>query len=683
MAFAKKDIGIDLLLNEVKLKFSDKDFSFIKKAYDISNEYHKEQKRYSGEPYIIHPINVAYILTELVQDSEVIAAGLLHDVIEDTVYTREDMIRDFGLNVANLVDGVTKMSKLKNKSNLSKEFINVENVKKMLSATTQDPRVIVIKLADKTHNMRTLKFHRPEKQTAIASETLSIYAPMAGRLGIYKLKSELEDLAFQILEPEEYQKIKSFVSSKKAERDHFIETTKIIIKQRLAEINLDVSVEGRAKHFYSIFKKMKDKEKKIEEINDLRAVRIITKEVRDCYGVLGIIHSIWTPIPGKFKDYIAMPKTNKYQSLHTAVIGQDGRPLEIQIRTVEMNKIAEFGIAAHWAYKEGKTVADAEKEAQWIESIRIWTSAGTQDSKEFLEDLSHELHEDEVFVFTPKGDILNFPKGSTILDYAFRIHTDVGLHSKGAKISGRMIPLRTELKSGDQIEIITDKKIKPSPIWIRIVKTSSAKQKLRQYFRKVQDDNSVESATLATIPVNLTNKLVDDETQFKELPIINKKLKREEKLKNKEKREVSIVVAGIKDILVRLASCCSPLPGDEIIGFITRGRGVSVHKKTCEVVKNHTDKKRMVTVRWDGINNPVPVRIEVKAYDRQGIYLEMVESISKTETNILEAGASSSGEGTLIARFLIEIEHLDQLHEILDTIRHIKNIIYAERVIDK
>ena len=683
MAFAKKDIGIDQLLNEVKTKFSSKDFLFIKKAYDISNEYHKDQKRYSGEPYIIHPINVAYILTELVQDSEVIAAGLLHDVIEDTVYTREDMIRDFGLNVANLVDGVTKMSKLKNKSNLSKEFINVENVKKMLSATTQDPRVIVIKLADKTHNMRTLKFHRPEKQIAIASETLSIYAPMAGRLGIYKLKSELEDLAFQILEPDEYQKIKSFVSSKKTERDHFIETTKIIIKQRLAEINLDVTVEGRAKHFYSIFKKMKDKEKKIDEINDLRAVRIITKEVRDCYGVLGIIHSIWTPIPGKFKDYIAMPKTNKYQSLHTAVIGQDGRPLEIQIRTIEMNKIAEFGIAAHWAYKEGKTVADAEKEAQWIESIRIWTSAGTQDSKEFLEDLSHELHEDEVFVFTPKGDILNFPKGSTILDYAFRIHTDVGLHAKGAKISGRMIPLRTELKSGDQIEIITDKKIKPSPIWIRIVKTSSAKQKLRQYFRKVQDDSSVESTTLTTIPVNISNITLDDETQFKELPIINKKLKKEERLKNKEKREVSIVVAGIKDILVRLASCCSPLPGDEIIGFITRGRGVSVHKKTCEIVKNHTDKKRMVTVRWDGINNPVPVRIEVKAYDRQGIYLEMVESISKTETNILEAGASSSGEGTLIARFLIEIEHLDQLHEILDTIRHIKNIIYAERVIDK
>jgi GTP diphosphokinase / guanosine-3',5'-bis(diphosphate) 3'-diphosphatase len=674
MGFSKKDVTVEDLFLAVKERLSKLDFSFIEKAYQVSLKKHEGQKRYSGEAYIIHPVNVAFILNELKQDPVSIAAGLLHDVIEDTDYTNENMTRDFGKEVTRLVEGVTKISKIKNKSKLTKESITAENVRKMLQATTSDPRIIVIKLADKTHNMRTLKFHKPEKQILIANETLNIYAPMAGRLGIYKIKSELEDLSFQILEPEEYQKIKQQVSSKKVERDQFIDTTKIIIKQRLNEINLDVQVEGRAKHFFSIYKKMKDREKTFEQINDIRAVRIITKEVRDCYGVLGIIHSIWTPIPGKFKDYIATPKTNQYQSLHTAVIGQDGRPLEIQIRTFEMNNTAEFGIAAHWAYKEGKSSKDNEQTTKWIEKIREW-GGQNPDSKEFLDDLSHELHEDEVFVFSPKGDIYNFPKGSTILDYAFRIHTDVGLYAKGAKISGRMIPLRTELKSGDQIEIITDKKNKPSPLWLRIVKTSSAKQKLRQYFRKLQDESELENS-ISILALQKDEEILS--SKEKETAHKNKKLK----LKPKE-RKASILVAGIKDTLVRLSTCCSPLPGDEIIGFITRGRGVSVHKTNCITVKNYTESKRIVPVRWDGINNPVPVRIEVKAYDRQGIYLEMVESISKTETNILEAGASSSGEGTLIARFLIEIEHLDQLQEILENIRHINNILYAERVLDK
>lgn len=674
MGFLKQEVTAELFLDAIKERFNKDDQELIKRAYEVAEKTHEGQFRHSGAPYVIHPVNVAYILNDLRQEPNVVAAGLLHDVIEDTPYTKEDMINEFGKDITKLVEGVTKMSKVKNKTRINFESIAAENIRRMLMATAKDPRIIVIKLADKTHNMRTLQFHKPEKQKTIAQETISIYAPLAGRLGVYKIKSELEDLAFQILNPEEYQDIKEKVAAKKAERDSFIETAKIIIKQRLAEINLDVQIEGRSKHFYSIYKKMKDKDKSFDEINDLRAVRIVTKEIRDCYGVLGIVHSIWTPFPGKFKDYIATPKTNQYQSLHTAVIGQDGRPLEVQIRTQEMNTIAEYGIAAHWAYKEGKQPKDISMTTKWIERIRSW-SESTSDSQEFLEDLSHELHEDEVFVFTPKGDIYNFPKGSTILDYAFRIHTDVGLHAKGAKISGRMVPLRTELKSGDQIEVITDKKIKPSPIWLRIVRTSSAKQKLRQYFRKIQDEtiNDVPAAYIAKLP---SEPITD--IDIKAL----KKIKPDKK-KDKGKREVSIVVAGIKDILVRLSSCCSPLPGDEIIGFITRGRGVSVHKSTCDIAKNHSDKKRMVAVRWDGINNPVPVRIEVKAYDRQGIYLEMVESISKTETNILEAGASSSGEGTLLARFLIEIEHLDQLQEILENIRSIKNIIFAERVVEK
>ncbi|MBK8395202.1 MAG: bifunctional (p)ppGpp synthetase/guanosine-3',5'-bis(diphosphate) 3'-pyrophosphohydrolase [Leptospiraceae bacterium] len=675
MGFVKHNVTIEMLFDAVKERLNLKDQQLIKKAYEVAERTHADQKRYSGEPYVIHPVNVAYILNDLRQEPNVVAAGLLHDVIEDTSYTKENMIEDFGKDITKLVEGVTKMSKVKNKTRINFESLAAENIRRMLMATAKDPRIIVIKLADKTHNMRTLKFHRPEKQKKIALETLSIYAPLAGRLGVYRIKSELEDLAFQILEPEEYQDIKEKVAAKKAERDHFIETAKIIIKQRLADINLDVQIEGRSKHFYSIHKKMKDKDKNFDEINDLRAVRIVTKEVRDCYGVLGIVHSIWTPVPGKFKDYIAIPKANQYQSLHTAVIGQDGRPLEVQIRTAEMNDIAEHGIAAHWAYKEGKSIKDTSLTVKWIEKIRSW-SESSSDSKEFLEDLTHELHEDEVFVFSPKGDIYNFPKGSTILDYAFRIHTDVGLHAKGAKISGRMVPLRTELKSGDQIEVITDKKIKPSPIWLRIVRTSSAKQKLRQYFRKIQDEtaNDVTVSYVAKIPNDPAPQSIEVNTQKKAKPA---------KKKDKEKREISIVVAGIKDILIRLSSCCSPLPGDDIIGFVTRGRGVSVHKFNCEVAKNHSDRKRLVAVRWDGINNPVPVRIEVKAYDRQGIYLEMVESISRTETNILEAGASSAGEGTLIARFLIEIEHLDQLQEILDNIRSIKNILFAERVVEK
>ena len=676
MGFLKREINVELLFEAIAERFSEKDQELIRRAYELAENKHKDQKRHSGAPYIIHPVNVAYILNELRQEPNVVAAGLLHDVIEDTAYSKDDMIRDFGKDITKLVEGVTKMSKVKNKTRMNFESIAAENLRRMLMATAKDPRIIVIKLADKTHNMRTLQFHRPEKQKTIAQETLSIYAPLAGRLGVYKIKSELEDLAFQILEPEAYQDIKEKVAAKKAERDNFIETAKLIIKQRLAEINLDVQIEGRSKHFYSIYKKMKDKDKNFDEINDLRAVRIITKEVRDCYGVFGVVHSIWTPVPGKFKDYIATPKTNQYQSLHTAVIGQDGRSFEIQIRTADMNHIAEHGIAAHWAYKEGTNSKDVSMTAKWIERIRNWSESSTDsDSKEFLEDLTHELHEDEVFVFTPKGDIYNFPKGSTILDYAFRIHTDVGIHAKGAKISGRMVPLRTELKSGDQIEVITDKKVKPSPIWLRIVRTSSAKQKLRQYFRKIQDEtaNDVSVSYVAKLPNETVPEL--DLTTLKKL--------KPDKKKSKEKREISIVVAGIKDILVRLSSCCSPLPGDEIIGFITRGRGVTVHKSNCPVARNHSDKKRIVTVRWDGVNNPVPVRIEVKAYDRQGIYLEMVESISRTETNILEAGASSAGEGTLLARFLIEIEHLDQLQEILDNIRAIKNIISAERVMEK
>ena len=652
MGVVKEQISLENLLKTVEKRLGANARDLVARAYKISDKMHEGQKRLSGEPYIIHPLNVAYLLSDLGLDEKVIVAGLLHDIIEDTEYTKEDMIRDFGEEVAELVEGVTKISVIKSQS---KETEAAENIRKILIATIKDIRVILIKLADKTHNMRTLQFQPPEKQTRIANETLMIYAPIAGRLGIYKIKFLLEDLAFQVLHPNEFNDLKEKIAESKNDRDDYIEKIRIILLQRLSDINIEAHVEGRSKHFYSIYRKMKLKEKSFDEIFDLRALRIITNEVKDCYGVLGIVHTLWTPVPGRFKDYIATPKTNLYQSLHTTVIGPDGKPMEVQIRTNEMNRIAENGIAAHWAYKEGKVKPDnKEFTLKWLEVLKSWQDTSL-DAREFIEELQYDLHEDEVFVFTPKGEIMEFPRRATILDFAFRIHTDIGLHAKGAKINGRMVPLRTELTSGDQIDIVTDKTVKPSPIWLRIVKTPSARQKLRQYFRKIKEEE----------PVPEIHK--PSHVPEKEILQFHKKSQPSNKNKQNVKKDARIIVAGIKDIMVRISGCCSPVPGDDIVGFITRGRGVSIHKKDCDVATK-MDKNRIVNVSWDGIADPIPVRIEVKARDRQGIYLEMVESISSTETNIIEAGASSLADGTLLARFRVEIEHLDLLEEILENL---------------
>ncbi|TGK87865.1 bifunctional (p)ppGpp synthetase/guanosine-3',5'-bis(diphosphate) 3'-pyrophosphohydrolase [Leptospira noumeaensis] len=656
--------------------------TLIEKAYHIADKMHEGQKRLSGEPYIIHPMNVASVLDELGLDERAIAAGLLHDVVEDTSYSKEEMAREFGEDIAALVEGVTKISEIKSQS---KETEAAENIRKMLLATIKDVRVMLIKLADKTHNVRTLKFQPEEKQKRIAKEVLSLYAPIAGRLGVYKVKFELEDLAFQSLHPEEYQEIKKRVSAKKSERDEYIEKIKIILKQRLAEISIDARIDGRAKHFYSIYRKMVTKEKSFSEIFDLRAVRIITNEIKDCYGVLGIVHTLWTPIPGRFKDYIATPKTNLYQSLHTTVFGPDGRPMEVQIRTKDMNAIAENGVAAHWAYKESTNLSKTSVILQngvenafrmkWLEILKSWQDPSL-DSKEFMEELQYDLHEDEVFVFTPKGEIIEMPKGATVLDYAFRIHTDVGLHARGGKVNGRMVTLRTELKSGDQVEIITEKSSKPSPIWLRIVKTSGARQKLRAYFRKLQEDSQRE--TIGSVLE--TQSPAIDENTIKEIKKVKIKKPHKTNPHQEESKEFGISVAGWNDVPVRVASCCTPIPGDEIIGFITRGRGVSVHKKDCTTATKQLEWMKTIPVRWEGPGEPIPIQIEVRAKDVQGIYLSMVESISSTETNILEAGASSHPNGTLTAKFMLEVDHLDQLKEILENLRMIQGVVFAERV---
>ncbi|TGL53036.1 bifunctional (p)ppGpp synthetase/guanosine-3',5'-bis(diphosphate) 3'-pyrophosphohydrolase [Leptospira kemamanensis] len=670
------------LFDAVQKRLGPEKAGLVEKAYNIADKMHEGQKRLSGEPYIIHPMNVASVLDDLGLDERAIAAGLLHDVVEDTSYSKEDMAREFGEDIAALVEGVTKISEIKSQS---KETEAAENIRKMLLATIKDVRVMLIKLADKTHNVRTLKFQPEEKQKRIAKEVLSLYAPIAGRLGVYKVKFELEDLAFQSLHPEEYQEIKKRVSAKKSERDEYIEKIKIILKQRLAEINIDARIDGRAKHFYSIYRKMVTKEKSFSEIFDLRAVRIIANEIKDCYGVLGIVHTLWTPIPGRFKDYIATPKTNLYQSLHTTVFGPDGRPMEVQIRTKEMNAIAENGVAAHWAYKESTNLSRSSVILQngvenafrmkWLEILKSWQDPSL-DSKEFMEELQYDLHEDEVFVFTPKGEIIEMPKGATVLDYAFRIHTDVGIHARGGKVNGRMVTLRTELKSGDQVEIITEKNSKPSPIWLRIVKTSGARQKLRAYFRKLQEDSQKE--TIGSV-LEATNPNFDENT-IKEIKKVKIKKQTKPNPNQEESKEFGISVAGWNDVPVRVASCCTPIPGDEIIGFITRGRGVSVHKKDCTTATKQLEWMKTIPVRWEGPGEPIPIQIEVRAKDVQGIYLSMVESISSTETNILEAGASSHPNGTLTAKFMLEVDHLDQLKEILENLRMIQGVVFAERV---
>lgn len=677
MGFIKAPATKEMLFEGVRDSMGLDALELVEKAYKVSDESHHGQFRLSGEPYIVHPLQVGFILFELGLDEKVIAAGILHDVIEDTKYTREEMVRDFGTEVTQLVEGVTKISEIKSQS---RETEAAENIRKIIIATIQDIRVILIKLADKTHNMRTLSFQPPEKQRRIANETLSLYAPIAGRLGIYSVKSELEDLAFQVIFPDDYQDIKKRINVKKSEREEYIEKLQLILKQRLAEIQINAVVEGRAKHFFSIYRKMKTKEKTFDEIFDLRAIRIITDEIKDCYGVLGIVHTLWSPVPGRFKDYIATPKTNMYQSLHTTVIGPDGKPLEVQIRTSEMNAIAEYGIAAHWVYKEGKTHANERHlTVKWLEVLQSWQDSAL-DPKEFLEELKYDLHEDEVFVFTPKGEIIQLPKGATVLDFAFRIHTDVGLHCKGAKINGRMIPLRTELRSGDQVEVVVDKRSKPSPIWLRIVKTPSARQKLRAYFRKLREEThrDLEQGAEHAGELTLNAEVLEE---LKKKP--SEKAAKHVQQHQGQAAEGRILVAGLRDIPVRLSGCCSPLPGDQIIGFVTRGRGVSIHKKNCAVALKQREEEqlRQISVDWDyGQTEPVPVRLEVKARDRQGIYLEMVKSISGTQTNILEAGASTVQKDTLMARFMVEVEHLDQLKEILGNLKRIPDVVFAHRV---
>ncbi|GIX41134.1 MAG: GTP pyrophosphokinase [Leptospiraceae bacterium] len=666
------------LINTIKKKhpdISEQELKQIQKAYELASLAHKDQKRLSGEHYIIHPLHVAIYLAEMSMDPQTIIAGLLHDVIEDTKYNEDYIKNEFGEEVAKLVKAVTKISLVKKdsyKENLPelKAQEAAENLRLMLLATVEDIRVIIIKLADKLHNMQTIQYQKPHKIERIAKEVLDIYAPIAGRLGMYKIKSELEDLAFESLCPEEAKKIKEEIKQSKAELEQFLKKVKKALHKRLEEMNIKAEIDSRVKHLYSVYTKMQKSGKTIKQIYDLRGIRIIVPEIKDCYAVLGVVHTLWKPLPGRFKDYIALPKPNGYQSLHTTVMAPDGKPLEIQIRTYEMNERAENGIAAHWLYKHNLDFKTVKNKLEWLQTLKQLTQEfqnyaknRLENTAEFLNTLKEELQPDEIYVFTPKADIITLPKGATVLDFAFKIHTDLGLRCKSALVNDRIVPLSTELKSGDKVEIITHPEPKPSPIWIKYVKSTRARQKIRAYFRRKEElePSKEEKKEVAEKKVEL-------------------KIKRKP---SKNPKEVPIeVIGGGIDVPVRYAGCCSPVPGDKIIGYITRGRGITIHRVDCsQLPKNQNEIERFISVKWEGLTEIYPVAIEITARDRQGLYLDLVQAITNTKTNILKAVADLPKEknGIMKATFLVEIEHIDQLNEVIQSLQLVKDVIEAKR----
>ncbi|MGE4273481.1 MAG: RelA/SpoT family protein [Desulfitobacterium sp.] len=713
-------------------KASPEGIKLIEKAYSFAEEAHRGQLRNSGEEYIQHPLEVAKILLELELDEATIAAAFLHDVVEDTKYSVEDIEKEFGSQVALLVDGVTKLGRIEYKS---KEELQVENLRKMFLAMAKDIRVILIKLADRLHNMRTLKYHSEKKQKEIAQETIEIFAPLANRLGIFRIKWELEDLSFRYLKPQEYYDLSEGIALKRAEREVQINEVITQLRSRLSEVGIRADISGRPKHFYSIYRKMINQHKELSEIYDLTAVRVIVDSVNDCYGALGIIHTLWKPLPGRFKDYIAMPKPNMYQSLHTTLVGAHGEPFEIQIRTWEMHRTAEYGIAAHWKYKEGPgrpTGGNFEQKLSWLRQLLEWQH-DSRDAGEFMESLKIDLFADTVFVFTPKGDVVELPAGSCPVDFAYRVHTDVGHRCVGAKINSRIVPLETKLTNGDIVEILTSKQSNgPSRDWLSFVKTSQAKNRIRGWFKKEKREENVvrgregierEVRKLGLDPTqalrpevllkiaksyNITN--LDDLyaamgdgaiTTNKVLMRLREDFTKEERERmqlealqqgdGKSARDSSsygkasqgVRVKGVDNILIRFSRCCNPLPGDDIVGYITRGRGVSIHRRECDNIKHHSpeEQARMVEVIWDtDVESIYPVDLEIFALDRPRLVTDVMNAVLETRTSILAINARVGKDKITHIQLSIEIRNLGHLYNVIQKIRRIKDISSVERV---
>lgn len=702
------------------------DLELIIRVYNFAEAAHQGQVRNSGEKYFIHPFQVAMILADLNMDTATIAAGLLHDVIEDTEYTYEDIKKEFGEEIADLVEGVTKLKKLEYKT---KQENQAENLRKMVIAMAKDIRVIIIKLADRLHNMRTLEYMTEKKKKEKALETLEIYAPIAHRLGMSKLKWELEDLSLRYLDPDNYYDLVDKVSKKRREREAYIEEVIKVLYEKLGEVNIKCEINGRPKNFYSIYKKMMYQGKAFEEIYDLTAIRILVDTVKDCYGALGVVHTLWKPLPGRFKDYIAMPKPNMYQSLHTTVIGYKGEIFEVQIRTYEMHKTAEYGIAAHWKYKEGYSKStNFDEKLTWLRQLLEWQT-DLSDPKDFMDTLKIDFFTDEVFVFTPKGDVINLPEGSTPIDFAYRVHTDVGNKCVGAKVDNRIVPLNYKLQNGNIVEIITSpNSAGPSRDWLNIVKSTQAKNKIKQYFKYKERDANIEkgkdilekeikrlgykpqdvlkedwlkavankmsivsvedlyaSIGYGNISVNqVINKLKDQHGDiFKpnEVDLIEQKIQKTEN-KSRKKSNQGVRLEGVDNIKIKFAKCCNPLPGDDIIGFITKGRGVSIHRTDCPNLKSiMSERERLINVYWDTEKSTsYQAEIKVKAQDREGLLADITSKLNELDAGLLSLNAKKAKDKTVAIRIVLEIKNKDELNELIKKLKRIKNIQEVYRV---
>lgn len=732
----------DQVIDTCKKYMNDEQIAFVEKAYEFAENAHKEQKRASGQPYIVHPTQVAGTLATLGLDPDTIAAGFLHDTVEDTEVTNDDIKNIFGKDVAFIVDGVTKLNKYEYKSH--QEFL-AENHRKMLIAMAKDIRVIMVKLADRLHNMHTLEHLRPDKQRRIASETMDIYAPLADRLGIGTIKWELEDLSFHYLNPKAYYRIVNLMSLKRSEREKYIQDAINTLKESLDGLGITYDIHGRPKHIYSIYKKMVNKHKDFNEIYDLLAVRVIVKTVKDCYAVLGAVHTKWKPMPGRFKDYIAVPKVNGYQSLHTTIIGPGGRPLEIQIRTEQMHEVAEYGVAAHWAYKRGNfSGVEQTSSNEKLDMVReiLELKDETQDAGEFMKSVKSEIFSDRVYVFTPKGEVYELPKGSVTLDFAYEIHTQVGSHAVGAKVNGKLVPLDYKLKNGDVIDIMTQSNASPSRDWVDMVKTSRARNKIRRYFRNLDREHSIEQGEQMIVDnlreqnfspkefmdkdhieqllqqlnyhtademfasvgfgdlsaISVVNRLTadirheDEKKRQKQLEeeILNSGQKAVSETNNsnssamKIRHKNGVMIQGISDLMLHLAKCCNPVPGDKIVGYVTKGRGVTIHRSDCRnIVHNDASQGRLIEVEWENVEEnsaqAFNANIEVFGYNRSRLLSDVLTKLNSLTPNINNLSGKVNDENIAHIYATVAVNNSGQLDSILTKLRDIPDVYETRR----
>ena len=705
----------DSIATELRVHYPDADVELVKRAYAYATEAHEPQKRVSGEPYITHPAAVALLVAELGMDAATVAAALLHDVPEDTARTIDDMRREFGDEIARLVDGVTKLSQF---SGTTAADHQAENIRKMFLAMADDLRVVIVKLCDRLHNMRTLAALPDEKRRRISRQTLEIYAPLAHRLGIWQIKWELEDLSFKYLEPDHYREVAEHLASRRQVRERYIEQAMKTLGTELERAGVKAEISGRAKHLWSIAQKMRRKNVGINEVYDLLAIRVVVADVPACYAALGVVHTLWPPVPGQFDDYIAVPKTNLYQSLHTAVMGPDGQPLEIQLRTREMHTLAEHGIAAHWRYKEGgKRDAGYEEKLAWVRQLMEWQH-DVADAQEFVESLKVDVFQDQVFVFTPKGEIKDLPAGSTPIDFAYRIHTDIGHRCIGAKVGGRIVPLDHKLQNGDSVEIITSKAARgPSRDWLAMVRTPGAREKIRQWFKRQQRDENIahgrelldrelrriSQRSLPDIPdaelerVAERLNLHDADTMFASLgygAISPAQVVTRLRVLDDQQLEIPDVappappptsrggvrVKGVGDLLVRFGVCCNPVPGDGVRGYITRGRGVTVHRVDCANVRASGEQERLVEVEWEqSATQTYPVAIRIEGWDRGGFLRDVAGVISENQVQLLSLSANANPDKTASVSATLQVTSIEQLSRVLAKLEGIRDVLRVSR----